>query len=177
MRAAPADELSDFRLTEPPPGFVDDPYPVYAALRERSPLHPLGPDALLLTRYADVAAVYRSADVSSDKQREFAPKLGAGSPIYEHHTTSLVFSDPPLHTRVRRLLMGALNQRAIARMEPGVVGLVDTLLDGLAGQPAPDLIDHFAARIPVDVIGNLLDVPPAERAPLREWSLAILSAL
>jgi cytochrome P450 len=73
---------------------------------------------VLLTRYDDVLAVYRSADVSSDKQLEFAPKLGVGSPLYEHHTTSLVFSDPPLHTRVRRILMGALNQRAIARMEP-----------------------------------------------------------
>ena len=119
----------DFRLTDPPPGFIDDPYPVYAALREQAPVHALAPGSWLLTRYADVAAVYRSADVSSDKQREFGPKLGVGTPIYEHHTTSLVFSDPPLHTRVRRLLMGALNQRAIARMEPGLVALVDGLLD------------------------------------------------
>jgi cytochrome P450 len=73
--------------------------------------------------------------------------------------------------------MGALNQRAIARMEAGVVALVDGLLDRLADQPAPDLIEHFAAQIPVDVIGNLLAVPRDERGPLRSWSLAILSAL
>jgi len=78
---------------------------------------------------------------------------------------------------VRRLLMGALNQRAIARMEPGLVTLVDSLLDRMAGLPEPDLIEDFAARIPVDVIGNLLDVPHADRTPLRDWSLAILSAL
>jgi hypothetical protein len=171
------DIATGFSLKSPPPGFVDDPYPFYAALRTHAPVHLLEPGSLLLTRHDDVSAVYRHPAASSDKKREFAPKMGRGTPIYEHHTTSLVFSDPPLHTRVRRLLMGALNQRAIARMEPGLVGLVDTLLDRLAGVPAPDLIDDFAARIPLEVIGNLLDVPRTQRGPLREWSLAILSAL
>jgi cytochrome P450 len=78
---------------------------------------------------------------------------------------------------VRRLLMGALNQRAIARMEAGVMELVDGLLDRMAGLTAPDLIDDYAARIPVEVIGNLLDIPRERRGPLRDWSLAILSAL
>ena len=171
------DAARAFSLVDPPAGFVDDPYPVYAALREHAPLHQPVPGSLLLTRHEDVLAVYRSPHASSDKKVEFAPRLGVGTPIYEHHTSSLVFSDPPLHTRVRRLLMGALNQRAIARMEAGLVALVDRLLDRLAGLPAPDLIEDYAAQIPVEVIGNLLAVPHAERAPLRDWSLAILSAL
>jgi len=166
-----------FTLADPPLGFIDDPYPHYAQLRAHDPVHALGNDQWLLTRYDDVSLLYRSAAASSDKQREFAPKFGAGTPLYEHHTTSLVFSDPPLHTRVRRLLMGALNQRAITRMEPGVVALVDGLLDAMADESQVDLIEHFAAQIPVEVIGNLLDVPRTERAPLRGWSLAILSAL
>jgi hypothetical protein len=78
---------------------------------------------------------------------------------------------------VRRLIMGALNQRAIARMEPDVGALVDRLLDRMGDRREVDLIVDFAAEIPVEVIGNLLDVPRAERAPLRGWSLAILSAL
>jgi cytochrome P450 len=175
MRAMPS--TAPFSLAEPPPGFIDDPYPAYAELRRESPVHALGPGSWLLTRHADVLAAYRSPHMSSDKQREFAPRLKAPSPIYEHHTTSLVFSDPPLHTRVRRLLMGALNQRAITRMEAGVAALVQRLLDTMADEPAPDLITHFAAQIPVEVIGNLLAVPHADRAPLRGWSLAILSAL
>jgi len=164
-------------LAQPPEGFVDDPYPVYARLRATSPVHPLAPGSWLLTRHADVLAAYRHPALMSDKQAEFGPRLGVGTPIFEHHTTSLVFSDPPRHTRVRRLLMGALNQRAIARMEAPLARQVQQLLDGLAAQAAPDLIEHFAAQIPVEVIGNLLDIPQAERAPLREWSLAILSAL
>jgi len=174
---AARDLARGFTLTNPPPGFVDDPYPTYAALREHDPVHELAPGSLLLTRHADLLAVYRSPHARSDKQREFAPRLGAGTPIFEHHTTSLVFNDPPLHTRVRRILMGALNQRAIARMEAGVVALVDRLLERLAGEREPDLIAHFAAEIPVEVIGNLLDVPRSERGPLRDWSIAILSAL
>ena len=166
-----------FSLAAPPVGFIDDPYPLYAALRRHSPVHPLGPGSVLLTRHDDVLAAYRSAHLSSDKQREFAPRLGAGTPIFEHHTSSLVFNDPPLHTRVRRLLMGALNQRAIARMEAGVTALVQGLLDRLADEAHPDLVEHFAAQIPVEVIGNLLAVPHEDRAPLRGWSLAILSAL
>ncbi len=170
--------LPDFLLSAPPAGFVDDPYPFYAVLREHAPRHRLAADTWLLTRYDDVGAVYRDAAASSDKQREFRPKYGVGTPLFEHHTTSLVFNDAPLHTRARRLLMGALNQRAIARMEAGVAALVESLIDEMQSRgPQADLIGDFAARIPVEVIGNLLDVPHAERGPLRDWSLAILSAL
>jgi len=175
--AAAAALAHGFSLSAPPPGFADDPAPVWAALRRHDPVHALGPGALYLTRYDDVLAVYRSPHVSSDKKKEFAPRFGVGTPLYEHHTTSQVFSDPPLHTRLRRILMGAVNQRAIQRMEAGVLTMVDALLDSLADESAPDLIEHFAARIPVEVIGNLLDIPRDERGPLREWSLATLSAL
>jgi cytochrome P450 len=165
-----------FQLTSVPADFIDDPYRYYALLRQHEPIHELENGALLLTRYGDVVNVYRDPRASSDKKAEFQPKFGA-SPLYEHHTTSLVFNDPPLHTRVRRLIMGALNQRAIARMEADVATLVDRLLDQMAAKRQPDLIEDFAAQIPVEVIGNLLEVPREERGPLRGWSLAILSAL
>jgi cytochrome P450 len=168
-------DIRGFRLTEAPGDFYDDPYPYYAALREQSPVHELEPGSFFVTRYDDVVALYRHAGASSDKKLEFKPKFG-DSPLYEHHTTSLVFNDPPLHTRVRGLIMGALNQRAIARMEAGV----STLVEGLLDQFPPgefDLIHAYAARIPVEVIGNLLDIPRGERGPLREWSIAILSGL
>ncbi|MEM6662202.1 MAG: cytochrome P450, partial [Pseudomonadota bacterium] len=104
----------------------------------------------------------------------FGAKYG-DSTLFEHHTTSLVFNDPPLHTRVRRIRGGALTPRAISAMEPGLVRLIDDLLDGLS--PECDLIPDYAAAIPVEVIGNLFDIPREERGPLRDWSLAILGAL
>lgn len=166
-----------FDLARLPAAFYDDPFPTYHALREHAPVKQLPGGGVFLTRYADLIAAYKSTKVySSDKKVEFKPKFG-DSLLFEHHTTSLVFNDPPLHTRVRRLIAGALTPRAIAGMEPGLIRLVDTLLDRMAAKGEVDLIEDFAAAIPVEVIGNLLDVPHDEREPLRDWSLAILGAL
>ena len=157
--------------------FYADPYPTYRALREHEPVKRMPNGSWFLTRYDDLVTAYKNTKAfSSDKKKEFAPKYGA-SLLYEHHTTSLVFNDPPAHTRVRRLIMGALSPRAIAAMEPDLIALVDRLLDALAAKGKVDLIDDFAAAIPIEVIGNLLDVPREEREPLRDWSLAILGAL
>jgi hypothetical protein len=157
--------------------FYANPYPTYRALREHEPVKPMPNGSYFLTRYDDLVTAYKNTKAfSSDKRREFAPKYG-NSLLYEHHTTSLVFNDPPAHTRVRRLIMGALSPRAIAGMEPDLVALVDRLLEAIAAKQSFELIGDFASAIPVEVIGNLLDVPHQEREPLRDWSLAILGAL
>jgi cytochrome P450 len=169
-------DIADFQLVRVPDDFHDDPYRYYAALRERDPLHALEGGGVFITRYDDALAVYRDPRAISDKKVEFKPKLG-DSPLYEHHTTSLVFNDPPLHTRVRRLIMGAVNQRAITRMEAQVTRLVESLLGEMQERERVDFIADFAAQIPIEVIGNLLAIPRPERSPLREWSIAILSGL
>jgi len=169
-----------------PKDFYANPYPVYKLLRETEPVKRMPDGSYFLTRYADLVEVYRDAHTfSSDKKVEFAPKYnhapfaadGGTAPLFDHHTTSLVFNDPPLHTRVRKLIMGALTRRAIADLEPGLVTLVDSLLERIEAQGGGDLIEDFACAIPVEIIGNLLGVPHSERAPLRGWSLAILGAL
>jgi len=166
-----------FDLATLPPEFFANPYPFYHALREHAPVKQMPDGSWFLTRYDDMLPVYRDPKAfSSDKKKEFGPKYGP-SPLLEHHTTSLVFNDPPLHTRVRRAILGALSQRHIAAMEPGLVALVDGLLDAMARKGTVDLIEDFAASIPIEIIGNLLGVPRTERGPLRGWSLAILSAL
>jgi cytochrome P450 len=176
QRAAEIAASLDLRTL--PPDFYANPYPIYARLRETEPVKRLPDGSVFLTRYADLVSVYRDAHTfSSDKKVEFTPKYGAGSPLLEHHTTSLVFNDPPLHTRVRKLIMGALTRRAISNMEPGLVRLVDSLLDKIADKNGGDLIEDFASAIPVEIIGNLLGVPHQDRGPLRGWSLAILGAL
>ena len=172
------DIAASFDLRALPADFYANPYPVYALLRETAPVRRMPDGSYFLTRYADLVAVYRDAlTFSSDKKVEFTPKYGAGAPLLEHHTTSLVFNDPPLHTRVRKLIMGALTRRAITEMEPGLVTLVDSLLDAIEARGGGDLIADFASAIPVEIIGNLLGVPHADRGPLRDWSLTILGAL
>lgn len=174
---ADSDRARDFEITALPAGFADDPYPTYRALLEHAPLKRFADGSIMLSRYEDLDRVYRDTKTfSSDKKVEFLPKFGP-TPLYEHHTTSLVFNDPPLHTRVRKIMMGALTPRAIAAMEPGLITLVDGLLDRLAARGDVDLVEDFASAIPVEVIGNLFVMPHEERGPLRDWSLAILGAL
>jgi cytochrome P450 len=177
MNANARELAASFDLEKLTGEFYADPYPTYRALREHEPVKLLPNGTYFLTRYDDLVSAYKNTKLfSSDKRREFLPKYGS-SLLYEHHTTSLVFNDPPAHTRVRRLIMGALSPRAILEMEPDLIALVDRLLDTIAGKGDVDLIDDFAAAIPIEVIGNLLDVPQQERGPLRDWSLAILGAL
>ena len=177
MTATTRELAANFDLEKLTPEFYADPYPTYRALREHEPVKRLPNGSYFLTRYDDLVTAYKNTQVfSSDKKKEFGPKYGA-SPLYEHHTTSLVFNDPPAHTRVRRLIMRALSPRAIAEMEPDLIRLVDGLLHTIASKGEFELIGDFAAAIPVEVIGNLLDVPHEEREPLRGWSRAILGAL
>lgn len=170
-----------FELSSLPAGFHENPFPTYRALREHVPVKRMADGSYFLTRYDDLMTVYKDTRTfSSDKKLEFKPKYG-DSLLYEHHTTSLVFSDPPLHTRVRKLIAGALTPRAIASMEASLSQLVDSLLLGMEHkyktEGQVDLIEDFASAIPIEVIGNLLGVPTDERGPLRDWSLAILGAL
>lgn len=166
----------DLDLANLPQAFYEDPFPIYRKLRE-TPVLRMADGSYFLTRYRDLEAVYRdTAAFSSDKKVEFKPKFG-DSLLFEHHTTSLVFNDPPLHTRVRKIIAGALTPRAIAEMEASLHALVGHLLDRMEDRGQVDLIEDFASAIPVEIIGNLLDVPHADREPLRAWSLAILGAL
>ena len=171
----------DFDLRRLDAAFYADPYPTYRALRETAPVKRFDDGSVFLTRYADLVAVYKdTARFSSDKQEEFRPKYGDG-PLFAHHTTSLVFNDPPLHTRVRRLIAGALTPKHIAAMEPALIARVEHLLGAMEARArrgeTVDLIEDFASAIPIEIIGNLLAIPHAERGPLRDWSLAILGAL
>lgn len=172
---AEADAILD--LADPPDGFFDDPYPWYRAQREAAPIARAPDGSLLLTRHADLAAVYRdTAAFSSDKKAEFAPRFGEG-PLFEHHTTSLVFNDDPYHGRVRRRLVGALTPRAVAALGERLATYCDELLDNFVRGHGGDAIADYAAAIPVRVIGDMLGVPEVDRHPLRGWSLAILGAL
>jgi hypothetical protein len=166
-----------FDLKRLDPAFREDPFPVYRALREHDPIHRMPDGSYFLSRYDDCAAVYRDPETwSSDKTVDFRSNMGDG-PLYEHHTTSLVFNDPPYHSRVRKLLAPAFTPRSLMALQPRIEALVDRLLDRAAARGGMDLIADFAAAVPIRLVGDMLGVPETERGPLRGWSLAILGAL
>jgi cytochrome P450 len=160
-----------------PPAYYLDPYPYLHALREHAPVYRCPDGSFFLTRHADMYSVYRNPKLfSSAKTAVFRPLFG-DSLLYQHHTTSLVFNDPPLHTQVRKAFGNALAPRTVTAMQASVEALVDELLDRIEAKHSFDLVTDFAAAIPIEVIGNLLRIPHEERSPLRRWSLAILGAL
>jgi cytochrome P450 len=174
---APPAIVARFDLKNLSAEFLDDPYPTYRALRQFDPVHRMPDGSYFLTRYDDCLAVYRDTRTwSSDKKLDFRPNF-SDSLLYEHHTTSLVFNDPPYHTRVRKLLAPAFTPRALSALQDRVETLVDRLLEAAAERGEIDLIADFAAAIPVALIGDMLGIPQDERESLRGWSLAILGAL
>jgi cytochrome P450 len=169
--------VADFDLKHLSAEFLENPYPTYRALRQRDPVHRMPDGSYFLTRYDDCLSVYRDTETwSSDKKLDFRPNF-ADSLLYEHHTTSLVFNDPPYHTRVRKLLAPAFTPRALRALQERIENLVDRLLEAAAAKGEIDLIADFAAAIPIQLIGDMLGIPQDERGPLRGWSLAILGAL
>lgn len=156
--------------------FINDPFPLLAELTRHSPVHYNLDGSVFLTRYHDVRHVYRSPDVSSDKQQAYGDKFGQ-CPLYTHHTTSLIFNDPPYHTIVRKLLAAAFTPRKLSEMAPLIEGIVDKLLDRLEDLKQFDLIDEFAKQLPTEIISFMLGIPHEHREKLRGFSLAILGAL
>lgn len=166
-----------FVLAQADAAFANDPYPTYRQLRDTAPLCRQPDGSVFLSRYDDVRAVITDAErFSSDKRVDFLPKFGK-TPLYEHHTTSLVFNDPPAHTRVRRLLSPFFSAQAMRRMEASVAANVDALLDRAAARGVIDVMSEFAQVIPLNLVCDLLGVPPGEREPLRHWASMILGAL
>ncbi|MDJ0826820.1 MAG: cytochrome P450 [Rhodobacter sp.] len=167
-----------FDLLNVPAGYTADPYPYLAALRTESPVHRNPDGTYVLTRYDDITAVYRDpATWSSDKTADFAPKFGPGAPLYEHHTTSVVFIDPPDHTCIRALFQHAFTRRALEALRPRIETLVDAHLDRFEDAGEMDVVEDFAFKLPIEVVCDMLGVPAQDRLLLRGWALAILTAL
>lgn len=170
------------------PSASADPVPIYAALREQDPVHfSEAHQAWLLTRYDDVSAAFQNRAFSSDRVKPLL-KSGAGdtSGTRERSRSSrseesrkllalmadwMVVSDPPAHTRLRKLAAGAFKSQRISAMDRRITELVDELLDDFVGEPGPkDLIEGLAYPLPATVIAAMLGAPLTDRDLFREWS-------
>jgi cytochrome P450 len=157
--------------------YLVDPYRVLAELRAQSPVHKNTDGTFVLTCYADIVQTYRDPMIwSSDKRATFKPKFG-NTPLFEHHTNSIVFIDPPDHTRIRRLFQSAFTRKALAAFVPRITSLVDEYLNRLEDQGQMEVVEEFSFRLPIEVVCDLLGVPRQDREFIRGWANAILTAL
>ena len=169
--------IESFDLYNPPSDFINNVYKYYNLLREKSPIHKNSDGSYILTRYKDLVGVYRNFKVwSSDKRTEFGAKFGS-SPLFEHHTTSVVFVDPPDHTRIRKIFQQAFTPKSILRLERNINKLVDSYLVMMHAKKKFDFVSDFSFRLPVDVVCSVLGVPSEDRHLIRDWAHKILVAL
>ncbi len=158
-------------------GFIENPYPAYRAIRRHNPVCRLPDGTYFISRYRDLVTILRDADrFISDKRVDFKKKFGE-SALFEHHTTSVVFNDPPLHTRMRALMTPFFSPHALSTLKPRVETFVEGLLDRLEEKRRFDLKLDFAQALPLNLVGDMLGVPVEERTPLADWAVLILGAL
>ena len=153
----------------------EDPYPRYDRLRRISPVVRADDGALVVTRYADCAAVVRDGRLGH-MPREMLAFIGladwAEHPALRSLFTSVLILNPPDHTRLRRLVSSTFTARRVQALRPGIERMVGDLLDEMDGDT--EFIRTFAFPLPVNVIGELLGVPAADRAQfqtlIRDWT-------
>jgi cytochrome P450 len=157
------------------PEVKEDPYPLYRALRERDPVH-RSPDLPMwvLTRHRDVAAVLRDSRVSVDERR-----IDGYQPVPEGEgvARSMLFTDPPDHTRLRALVNTVFTPRRIQALRPRIEAIVETALARAAERGEMELIDELAYPLPVNVIATMLGVPAEDWPRFRDWSALLVRSL
>lgn len=163
--------------------YMRDPYPIYARLRQQLPVHkvhvPNRVDMWVVTRYEDVKVALTAPEVSKDsvRLRELVEKLSPpGRPQFDEALSAhMLNSDPPQHTRLRKLVAKAFTPRRVETLRPRIESVTAELLDRLEqGGEVVDLMETMAFPLPITVICELLGVPEADQADFRRWSNSLL---
>ncbi|MCX4751211.1 cytochrome P450 [Kitasatospora sp. NBC_01287] len=161
------------------PAFFQDPYPTLASLRNAAPVMKMpggqGRPGYLVTGYAEARAAFADPRLSKDTTAFFAGK-DTGRSLHPAVSQSMLATDPPQHTRLRRLVTKAFTPAAVARLRPYIASLVDKLLDQWTPGEQIDAIQSLAIPLPVTVICQLLGVPETDREELRVWSNDLFAA-
>ncbi|RPK32856.1 cytochrome P450 [Streptomyces goshikiensis] len=163
------------------PAFVADPFPLYRQLREDGPVRRVviagALDAWVVTRYEDGLAALSDSRLSSDVRDASDARLLRQLPTSggEALMGNMLRSDPPDHTRLRRLVSKAFTAHRVAGMRPRIQAIADQLLDAVAPAGRADLVADFALPLPVTVISELLGVPLDDRHDFQRWTNRIVT--
>jgi cytochrome P450 len=158
------------------PELTEDPHAYYAGLRARDPVHWTEANkAWLLTRYADVVAAFGDPRLSSDRIRPLIEALPTGrraqyGPMLEVMSRWMVVTDPPAHTRLRRLAHRAFRQQHVTAMADWIGELVDELLDDFLASGRDDFLNGVAYPLPAAVIARMMGAPQQDRDKFQHWS-------
>ena len=144
----------------------EDPYPTYARLRAEAPLYrneQLGFWAL--SRHADVLAAYKDTERFSSALGVSLEPTATGP--HASKTMSFLAMDPPKHGRMRGIVSRAFTPRRVNDLEPHILELTRAHLELALERGSFDFVADFAGKLPMDVMSEMLGVPPADRAEVR----------
>lgn len=142
-----------------------DPHPTWKRLRDEQPLYYNEPhDFWVLSRFADIDAAHRDPKTYSSAHGTVIEIMMPEKP---EHPAGMIFTDPPEHTRLRRLVSRAFTPRRIAELEDPIRDLCAGFLDDTMGRSSFDYVQDFGALLPANVIATLLGVPPSDREDVR----------
>ncbi|PCC69169.1 Cytochrome P450 [Nannocystis exedens] len=163
-------------------GFIADPYPTYRLLREQAPVYRWEPARIwVVSRYHDVVTVLRDRRFSLDDSHwEFAspPPAGAQPTAYQALMKNSLFRLPEVdHQRIRRLVAPAMSPRTLVGLQRDVDAIVGDVLDRLAGRDDVDIAREFSERIPLRVIGRMLQIPERHEETFRRFGLALIDSI
>lgn len=155
------------------PEFVQNPYPSFQLLRENQPLMktPLG--FWVASRYADVQMILKDKRFGKGFEERMKMRNGEDvfdNPVYANMRTWMLVQDPPDHNRLRGLVAKAFTARRIESLRPQIQSLVDELLEGVVDRKRMDFIHDFAYPLPVNVICDMLGIPPEDRGRFQAGS-------
>lgn len=167
---------SSFDLFNLPDSYYEDPYPFFRELRDNDPLHKNSDGSVLVTRYEDVKAVWRDLSGVVNREEMYRKKFGEG-PLLEHHTSTMLFRDPPDHDRLRDIVNPFFNQSSIEKLRVTTEQIVDKLLDELEGRDQIDFVADFASLIPIKVICDIFGVPREDGPIIRDLGAQVLLPL
>jgi pimeloyl-[acyl-carrier protein] synthase len=153
------------------PRVYRNPYPAYAKLRIKDPVHwNFLSQSWVFARYRDVDAILRDQTrFSNDERHRQRSKEFQTSAAYPRGP-SMLFLDPPDHTRLRALVQQAFTPRAIEALAPRIRQIAEHLLDQIADPTAFEMMEVLARPLPMIVMAELLGVPTEERAQFKVWS-------
>ncbi len=155
------------------PAFREDPYAFYERFRGPAPLLRVADTIWFALGHAPVTAMLRHPKLSTDEATHAATEARRSNRD-PNRTRSLLFMDPPDHTRLRNLVARAFTPRRIEELRAATQAITDELLDAMATRTGSvDLIEAFAYPLPVRVICTLLGVPAADEALFTGWSRGI----
>src|SRR5262245_43212550 len=152
------------------PEFHANPYPFYHRLRAADPVHRTPMGLWVLTRYDDVVSVLRDPRYGREEFDQILANVYGEDTTNASRARSMLFRDPPDHTRLRGLVSQAFTPRVIERMRSHIQEIVDRLLDRVQTANAIDVISDLAYPLPVTVICEMLGVPTDAHSEIRQWS-------